>query len=141
MLVESEAAEATNTLHPEREGGGAAARTPPTPCSATAAAGERCASSRRGDASRLVEVELAVVESLRSQRRETARTTPRLSTECEQAIADARSAYIHTELTVGRKNDLVRPRPTSLFHGVFGRFAQFMSVQRPLLSTGVSTKP
>ena len=45
MLVERQAAEATNTLHPERVGGGAAARTAPTPCSATAAAGERCASS------------------------------------------------------------------------------------------------
>ena len=39
VLVEREAAEATNTLHPERVGRGAAARTSPTPCSATAAAG------------------------------------------------------------------------------------------------------
>ena len=85
--------------------------------------------------------EVSSIQSLRSQRRETARTTPRLSTASEQAIADARSAYIYAELTVGSENDLVRPWPTSLFHGVFGRFAQFMSVQRPLLSTGVSTKP
>ena len=62
--------------------------------------------------------EVSSIQSLRSQRRETARTTPRLSTASEQAIADARSAYIYAELTVGRdgENDLVCPRPTLLFH-------------------------
>ena len=53
MLVEREAAEAANTLHPEREGGGAAARTSPTPCGATAAAGGRCPSSQERMLARL----------------------------------------------------------------------------------------
>ena len=53
MLVERQAAEATNTLHPERVGGGAAARTAPTPCSATAAAGRGSTSPRRASCGEL----------------------------------------------------------------------------------------